>query len=223
MAKDNGLILILGGGALAWYGYTQGWFSSLTSLFGTTTAVPTPLPVSTAPTCAAPNVLVNGVCTAPYVAPANPPTPITTPPAPSTSNLSSSGALAALALAAQAATEGLPNATTATLNADQWTYYYGHVPQFVPTVSGAAVNTGSLFDVNQVFFPNGRPANTADYTQYTAAQFIAALQNAGTSWSGLSGLGQAGFTRRIPVPMLVRPAYGNRKYTTADLRRAGRR
>ena len=61
MAKDNGLILILGGGALAWYGYTQGWFSSLTSLFGTTTAVPTPLPVSTAPTCAAPNVLVNGV------------------------------------------------------------------------------------------------------------------------------------------------------------------
>jgi len=187
------LIVIAGAGALAWYGYQQGWFSNL---FPTAAAAPAPTTGKTpasAINCPAPNTMVNGVCTAPYVAPANPPvqqTPnVTTPPAPSASNLSASGSLAAFALAGQAASEGLPNADTATLNADQWNYYYGHVPQFVPTVNGAAVNTGSLFDLGQVFFPNGRPANPANYTQYTAAQFIAALQNAGTSWSGFSGLG----------------------------------
>jgi len=200
------LIVLAGAGALAWYGYQQGWFSSL---FPAAAAAPAPKPAgnASAPTinCPAPNTMVNGVCTAPYVAPANPPaqqTNITTPPAPSANNLSSSGALAALALATQAASEGLPNASTATLNADQWSYYYGHVPQFVPTVNGAAVNAESLFDVGQVFFPNGRPANTSNYTQYTAAQFIAALQNAGTSWPGFSGVSGLGFYPGIPAGLI---------------------
>jgi len=195
------LIVLAGAGALAYYGYQQGWFSSL---FPAAVA-PTPLPTGTAAgnapapaiNCPAPGIIVNGVCTQP-VATSNPPAQqITTPPAPSASGLSTSGALAAFALASQAATEGLPNASNATLNADQWNYYYGHVPQFLPSVNGASVNAGSLFDLDQVFFPNGRPANNANYTQYTAAQFIAALQNAGTSWSGLSGV--SGFYPGIPV------------------------
>jgi hypothetical protein len=192
MAKDySSLIAIAGVGALAWYGYEQGWFSSL---LAAVTPAPTPTAgnaPSSAINCPAPSVLVNGVCTAPTVTQGtNPPVAITTPPAPSASGLSTAGSLAALSLAAQAASEGLPNAGTATLNADQWNYYYGHVPAFLPSVSGGAVNPGFLIpNLDAIFFPNGRPANTSNYTQYTAGQFIAALQNAGLNWSGLSGLG----------------------------------
>lgn len=203
MAKDSGLLLLVGGAAVAWYGYTQGWFSSL---FGTAVPAVIPAPMNT-----------QGTNPPMQTSPAT----VTTPAAPSASSLSASGSLAALALAAQASSEGLPNAPTATLNADQWNYYYGHVPKFQPSVNGAAVNPGSLFDLDSIFFPNGRPANNAAYTQYTAAQFIAALQNAGVSWTGLSGFGQVGYARRIPVPTMVRPAYG--RYTMADLRRAGGR
>lgn len=202
--KDySSLIVFAGVGALAWYGYQQGWFASL---IPATAPVPTPAKSTTPPL---------GIMTPP----ANPPTqqssnppvpsapPVTTPPAPSTSGLSTSGSLAALALAAQAANEGLPNAGTATLNADQWNYYYGHVPSFLPSVNGGAVNTASLFNLDQVFFPNGRPANNAAYTQYTAGQFIAALQNAGASWPGLSGLSGFGNYHGIPVGLIHQGNY----------------
>jgi hypothetical protein len=210
MAKDySSLIVLAGVGALGYYGYQQGWFANLFPAAAAPGSSAPPVP----PTCNAPSVLTNGVCVTPAITSGtNPPLqqqsspppapPVTTPPAPSTSGLTTQGSLAALALAAQAASEGLPNAGTATLNADQWNYYYGHVPSFVPSVNGAAVNTSSLFDLDHVFFPNGRPANNASYTQYTAGQFIAALQNAGASWPGLQGISGFGNYYGIPAGLI---------------------
>jgi hypothetical protein len=48
------------------------------------------------------------------------------------------------------------------------------------------------------------------------SSFVGALNSV-----GLSGFSNRGYVRRIPVPIMIRPAYG--RYTMADLRRAGRR
>jgi hypothetical protein len=74
---------------------------------------------------------------------------------------------------------------TATMNPDEWAYYrnnfkdaYGNKVADLPA---------SALDV---WFPNGRPENVADYPQITAAQFQA----------GLATKGLSGYWRVIPVP-----------------------
>jgi hypothetical protein len=107
----------------------------------------------------------------------NPPTAnvtVTTPPPPSTSSASTAQGLDSLKLATQAANAGAISGATGTLNADQWSYYANQIGML-------PVN-----DFTAAFFPNGRPVNTANYTQYTALQWIIAGDN---SNAGISGLG----------------------------------
>jgi hypothetical protein len=151
MAQDStGILMIAGIGALAFYGYEQGWFSGL---FGTAVA-----PAATVPSAPAAVVTTSPVVSAPVTA--TPAAPITTPPAPSISGMTAAQFQAATQLAAA-------NTTGKTmLNADQWQFYWNQLgfPAIDPTVYGST------------FFPNGRPASTSNYTQYSAAQFVIAAE-----------------------------------------------
>ncbi len=101
MAKEGGLILLIGGAAVAWYGYTQGWFSSL---FGTPAA-------STIPPASVPPAT-------PYVAPANPPTSSAPVTLPTTAPATLSAQLTAAAGSAAQFGQTM----------DQWSYYYAQLP-----------------------------------------------------------------------------------------------
>jgi hypothetical protein len=197
MAQNNSsLFLILGGGALAWYGYTQGWFSSL---FGSNVVTPAPVPSGSTTTCAPPSTLINGVCVAPAITQGtNPPTSTT---GTSTQNqVSLTAAPLTVLLLNQAQADGQ---NTRGLNPDQWAYYYAQLP------GRTALTAQQMSNI----LTNG---NIADRTQPITAQWFAEL----VQGIGLTGFGQV---RRIPVPTMVRPAYGKRQYTMADMRRAGRR
>lgn len=156
MAQQDytGIIMIAALGGVAYYGYQQGWFSALFP----TAAAPAPAPVASA---AAPVVTSSPSQSAPVVA-STPAASVTTPPAPSTSNATAEQITSALQLIAAAGSES-------NFNADQWGFYWNKLgwPAIPGDISTAA------------FFPNGRPANTSDYTQYSALQFIIALENAG--------------------------------------------
>jgi hypothetical protein len=147
---STGIIMIAAVGGIAFYGYEQGWFSGL---FGTAVA-----PAATVPSAPAAVVTTSPVVSAPVTA--TPAAPITTPPAPSISGMTPAQAQAAMQLA-QANTTGQN-----TLNADQWQFYWNQIgfPAIDPTVYGST------------FFPNGRPASTSDYTQYSALQFVIAAE-----------------------------------------------
>jgi|HubBroStandDraft_2_1064218.scaffolds.fasta_scaffold102628_2 hypothetical protein len=207
MAQNNsGLILLVGGAAVAWYGYTQGWFASL---FGTPPVVtPTPTPVSTgtATGCVAPSTIVNGVCTAPYVAPANPPQATVQYSGPGTTSAGG------VALVAQLAT-AYGGLNPPPMNIDQWAYYYNLLSGVTPLTGG---------QITSMLAAAGATNNRSGVLM-NPAQFVALLSSA-AGVPGLSGFGQVGY-RRIPVPTMVRPAYGRGmgQYTMADLRRAGRR
>jgi len=120
---------------------------------------------------------------------------ITTPPAPDASKATAAQAASGFRLAGAA---GSANP----LNADQWNYYWNQLG-FTPN---------NNFDAT--FFPNGRPANTANYTKYTPIQFVVAADAGGMGLSGLGGL---------PRPVFVRGGRGFGGYGLADFRRAGGR
>ncbi len=85
-------------------------------------------------------------------------------------------------------------------NADGWSYYW--VQLGLPTLDGTKWQN--------VFFPNGRPANGAAAPTMTAQAYVSALQ----------GAGLAGYRQGIPVPTgRGMGAF----YSLEDLRRAGRR
>lgn len=174
----SGIITIGALGALAWYAYEQGWFSSLLPAVAAPTGTP-----AAAINCPAPGVLVAGICTQPSSgntgssAPAGSTgsaAPVTTPPAPSTApNSNQLGPI--LQLAGTALQAGaIPN-IGGTLNADQWNFYWNQLG-FTPNNN-----------FGQTFFPAGRPANSSNYTQYTASQFLVAADAGGTGMSGFYG------------------------------------
>ncbi len=206
MAKDNSLFIILGVGAVAWWGYTQGWFSSF---FAPVAAAP-PAPPSGVPTatpCAAPNMLINGICTPPATASANPPT-ITQYGGPGVSTNAQALVAAALATAAQQAGAG------ANLNVDQWAYYYGQIPGPSITIPNLGAPSGTTTipgqpaplsgsQIDAILTAAGATGANRSTTLMSAAQFVYLVATAG-GVSGLSGVG----------------AY--RRYTLGDLRRVAR-
>jgi|SRR5579871_1102551 len=104
------------------------------------------------------------------------------------------------ALQAAAATQ--PTMSGGMGTADQFSYLWTNN-------LGKPAISGTTFDA--IFFPNGRPANTAQYPLYTAQQFVQALATAGLS--GYKGLGFV----TMPLPlMLLRTGsgygYGGRRY-----------
>jgi hypothetical protein len=121
MAQENytSLIALAGIGALAWYGYEQGWFASLfpstvapvttPPATGTTTSTATGTTTPAGTPCLAPSTLVGGICTAP---------------------LTSSPPAAALNVQLVAAAGGTysPTGVQTLLDADQWAYYYAGLP-----------------------------------------------------------------------------------------------
>ena len=255
--SGGGPIIVLGVGALAWYGYTQGWFSSLFSpaapaagssggsgalsvkivnntaggsastfrigdSYTVTVTGPPNSPVTVSGTqngvafgpSAQGNTNASGVLTVTGTMPSNNTGPWVenwsvggvnagsisfTVSGGSTNSVSNPGQLASLlgTAAGSAAQFGL--------NIDQWLYYYNTLPGRTP-VTGA--------QVMQMIANSGIPRSQV----MDAGSFVDNLNSIGLS--GFAGMGNIGY-RRIPVPMLVRPAYG--KYTTADLRRAGNR
>jgi len=94
-------------------------------------------------------------------------------------------------------------AGVATLNADQWQYYWNQL--------GKSPIPGDTF--TKLFFPTGRPPDASQNPTMTAAQFVSSLTGA-----GLSGYKHNGRVY-IPVPSVA--GFGG--YTMADFRRAGRR
>lgn len=151
MAQQDytGLIMLAAIGGVAYYGYQQGWF---TGLFPSTTAAAAPVASPVA-------VVSNPSQSAPVTAAT---APVTTPPAPSTSNATAEQISSAIQLVVAAGSQS-------TFNADQWEFYWNKLgwPAIPSSISNVA------------FWPNGRPASTSDYTQYSALQFIIALENAG--------------------------------------------
>lgn len=127
-------------------------------------------------------------------------TPVTSTPAPGV-------AYVAPSLTQQLATLAGPGVTS--LNADQWNYYY-------TSATPQGLGQSAIANFNTIFFPNGRPADSTQNPQMTAAQFVAAIGN-----PGLSGLSGRGYTRVIPVPAMMARGFGH--FTLGDLRRAGGR
>ncbi len=304
MAKDNsGLILLIAGGAVAWYGYTQGWFASFftpaaaggsaTTLPAGVNSIPTnvmslgvqisyanamlaagqsvaainsslqsfansysfapncasgsawapftftngqlsgggcmgglvPTTTTTTP-CAAPNTLINGVCTPPATSPANPPT-ITQYSGPS--DVTPSGVALATALVSAAGSTG-------PFNIDQWSFYAAQVPGppiNTPSINPSGVVSGSSSipgpplsltsdQIASMLNAAGSGATAANRSSLlmTAGQFVGLLAATGTV-TGLSGLGNIGFGRRIfPVPIMLVRGRGFGRYDLGDLRRA---
>lgn len=247
MAKDNSLIMIVGIGAAAWYAYTQGWFSSLGSVFtpaaSTFPAGFTPISTSVMPLAqqiqfitlaqASGNStgmiqsLLNGMAAqaatcapgsfTPFAVSTNNasgtsggcnttrPTPLTivTPPAnPPVAQppVTTPASLASL-LTAAAGSGGQFG-----LNLDQWLYYYNQLPGKTPV-------TGD--QVFKMIANQGFPRTQVQDVD----SFVGALNSV-----GLSGFGNLGYARRIPVPtLIVRSGRGFGKYDLGDLRRAGGR
>lgn len=81
--------------------------------------------------------------------------------------LSSSGPIA-LATNLHNIVSQVPIISGGLANADQWLFYYVALgrPALPPEI------------VQELFFPDGRPPNPADYTQYTVDQFVAIMTNA---------------------------------------------
>ena len=191
------LIVLAGAGALAWYGYQQGWFANL---FPTAAAAPAPTtgnaPAS-AINCPAPNTMVNGVCTAPYVAPANPPT-ITQYNGPGATTAAQSQLASQLATAAPYSASGY--------NVDQWAYYYATIPGPSVTIPNPAPPyTGTITipgnpmplsgsQIEAILQAAGATGANRSNVLMTAPQFVALLASAGVA--GLSG---PGFYSGIPA------------------------
>lgn len=225
MAKDNSLFVILGLGALGWYAYTQGWLSSFfaPAAAASIPVVPSSVPTTTTPTCAAPNVLVNGVCTAPAV------TQGTNPPTITQYNGPGASTAAQALLASQLA--GLSPSNT--LNIDQWAYYYAQLPAGSPITlvdPGApggtitvpsSTNNLSGSQINAILAAAGASDANRSTVMMTAPQFVNLLSTAG-GVTGLSGY-SAGYRRRILVPIMLTPGRGFGAYDIGDLRRAGGR
>jgi hypothetical protein len=180
MAQQNytSLIALAGIGALAWYGYEQGWFASLFpstpvptptptgSTTGTTTGTTTPSGAS----CVAPSTIIGGVCTAPLTS--TPQLPITTEyngPA----DLSSGAVALIIQLAQQTATPSNPPQ----LNIDQWAYYYNLLPGVTPL-------TGD--QVSAMLNAAGATGANRSSVLMAPGQFVALL-NSAASVPGLSG------------------------------------
>jgi hypothetical protein len=84
-----------------------------------------------------------------------------------------------LQLLKNAAAAVLLTRNTNKLNADEWGYYYNQLP-------GKSIPSATA---DSLFWPNGRPATTAEYPLFTAEDYLAALTT-----KGLSGLGCMNFT-----------------------------
>jgi hypothetical protein len=85
-----------------------------------------------------------------------------------------------------AALAGANSSGSASLNADQWAYYWNN------GLKKPAIDPGVF---TALFFPSGRPADPSQAPQMTAAQFVAALGS-----KGVSGLGAV----VIRPPLVVR-------------------
>jgi hypothetical protein len=164
MAKSDstGLILLAVGGAAAYYAYTQGWLSSITSLFGSS-AAPALLPVTAAPVVSTTTVPPTVVST-PVYAPAAPAAPIPPPTlAPTQSVLLST---------LQAAASNPGNAALSTNGGQTYSGYQWDA--IAKSVLGPGYQPMSLLPSIQ------------GGTQYTIQQYLTAYPSTG----GVSGLGR---------------------------------
>jgi hypothetical protein len=180
------LIILAGAGALAWYGYEQGWFANL---FSFAAAAPTPAPVSTGTIqpCVAPSTMVGGICTAPLTS--NPPVQTSATPATTEyggqADVSSGGLAMAIQLAQQTATPNNPPQ----LNIDQWAYYYAKLPNVTPL-------TGD--QVEAMLSAAGATGANRSYVLMAPAQFVELLNTA----AGVTGLSGLGHYPGIPASMI---------------------
>jgi hypothetical protein len=194
MAKDDytSIIALAAIGGIAWYGYEQGWFSSL---FGTAAAATTGTPaaaincpspntlvagVCVAPvTCPSPNTIINGICTAPVVAAAG-------------GSSSTTAAPQAIPTASVSVTDQpwydqvAALASTNSLDMDQWDYYYNQIFPSAP-ITGTQVNAmlAALTNLGQT-----------RSTPMTMPQWYWLLTAGG---GGVSGLGMFGNYFGIPA------------------------
>ena len=195
MAQSSGLTWVLLAGA-AYVAYEYFFATPAVAASGS----------GTGGTCASPNTIVNGVCTAP------------TSGAPASTTITFSGPTADPATTtwlngiAAAAGEG----SAPLLNADQWSYYFnqgisGSVPTTVDLAHPAVVDTNLVLSAGNISVAN------RSNTVMTAGQYLALVNQSGAT--GLSGY--RGGLRAIPVPAMRARGFGH--FTLGDLRRAGGR
>ena len=155
MAKSDstGLILLAVGGAAAYYAYTQGWLSSITSLFGSS-AAPALLPVTAAPVVSTTTVPPTVVSTPVYAPGVSTPAPVTPAPA------AAPGTLAQL----QAAALNPGNAALSTNGGQTYSGYQWDAiaksvlgSAYVPLSSLPSIQGGAQYSITQYAgaYPSG--------------------------------------------------------------------
>jgi hypothetical protein len=166
MAKETTL-LVLGGAAVAWYGYTQGWFKSF-------------MAPAAAPACPAPGTVVNGICTCP--APNTVVAGVCTPP----SGGGGGGGTAPATLSAQLTTAA-GSAAQFGLTPDQWSYFYAGLPGKSPIPVDVFTNMLNKAGMNT---PAGHTnPMTVDF-------FVGMLNSVGLSgWRGMGQVSGRGYMR----------------------------
>jgi hypothetical protein len=127
------LIVLAGAGALAWYGYQQGWFANLFPAAAAPGATP----------CAAPNILINNICTAPAAGS----TPQVALSANIVNNTSGSASAFRIGDAFTVTVTGPPNSLV-TVSGTQNGSAFGPISQGTTNANGVLVITGTMPEQN---------------------------------------------------------------------------